>query len=313
MTRLIKVVPRCFLLSPRPRKRGSVSVWQMCQTSALQLARAAYFAPHKELSSQGSTPVRWDVALHLPCTFLPTSSLILIGNAPLFTSFLSHAFCHPKRNTPTENHNADTMSSPSQSPRMRDSRRLPPPPAAGGAASTSPSPSPLASPSPSSPAPLAPSDEEGGLLKSGDGAADDNDDEYGYPASQDIPLTMTASTVLLNLPRDATAALATAGRFVKDKVIVRFKPVGSAPPLSGGGGAGGGGGGAAADVRRKISSTQKFEVVVAFVRRALRVKESESVFLYINSSFAPALDEVVGNLHQVCWGRVGVVRLWRHV
>ena len=103
---------------------------------------------------------------------------------------------------------------------------------------------------------------------------------------------MTASTVLLNLPRDATAALAAAGRFAKDKVVVRFKPVGSAPPLSSGAAGG-------ADVRRKITATQKFEVVVAFVRRALRVQESESVFLYINSSFAPALDEVVGNLHQV--------------
>jgi ubiquitin-like protein ATG12 len=33
----------------------------------------------------------------------------------------------------------------------------------------------------------------------------------------------------------------------------------------------------------------------------LRVSERESVFLYVNSSFAPALDEVVGNLHRVCW------------
>lgn len=168
----------------------------------------------------------------------------------------------------------------------------------------------MASPSPSSsPAPLAPSDEEG-ILKGNDGAADDDDDdEYGHPVSQDLPLTMTASTVLLNLPRDATAALATAGRFAKDKVVVRFKPVGSAPPLSAGGSAGG----AAADVRRKISSTQKFEVVVAFVRRALRVKESESVFLYINSAFAPALDEVVGNLHQVCRGGAPLMQLQRTV
>lgn len=205
------------------------------------------------------------------------------------------------------------MSSPSESPRMRDSSRLPLPPSttaavASGSASASPSPLPSSSSAASSPAPLAPSDEEGGFLRAGGGGGvaddDDNDndnaddDEYGHPAAaQDIPLTMTASTVLLNLPRDATAALATAGRFAKDKVVVRFKPVGSAPPLSGGGA----GGGAAADVRRKITATQKFEVVVAFVRRALKVKESESVFLYINSAFAPALDEVVGNLHQVCW------------
>ncbi len=27
--------------------------------------------------------------------------------------------------------------------------------------------------------------------------------------------------------------------------------------------------------------------------------EMDSVFLYVNSSFAPALDEIVGNLHRV--------------
>ncbi|CAK7215317.1 Ubiquitin-like protein [Sporothrix eucalyptigena] len=179
------------------------------------------------------------------------------------------------------------MSSPSQSPRPRDlsSSRFPAPHAA------SPSPSPLASPPPASPSPFASPDDEppaDDIADGNDGNGAD-DDEYGHAAAQDLPLTMTASTVLLNLPRDATAALATAGRFAKDKVIVRFKPVGSAPPLSAAGGA---------DVRRKITATQKFEVVVAFVRRALKVQESESVFLYINSSFAPALDEVVGNLHQ---------------
>lgn len=39
--------------------------------------------------------------------------------------------------------------------------------------------------------------------------------------------------------------------------------------------------------------------MVAYLRRVLRVKETDSVFLYVNSSFAPALDEVVGNLHRV--------------
>lgn len=41
--------------------------------------------------------------------------------------------------------------------------------------------------------------------------------------------------------------------------------------------------------------------MVAYLRRVLRVGERESVFLYVNSSFAPALDEVVGNLHRVSW------------
>ncbi|KAL2119644.1 hypothetical protein VTJ04DRAFT_6605 [Mycothermus thermophilus] len=103
--------------------------------------------------------------------------------------------------------------------------------------------------------------------------------------SPDLPLTMTASTVLQQLPRDATAALAaaTSSLFPPDhKIVVRFKPVGSAPA-----------------VRRelvRVSSNHRFETVVAYLRKTLRAADHESVFLYVNSTFAPALDEVVGNL-----------------
>lgn len=103
--------------------------------------------------------------------------------------------------------------------------------------------------------------------------------------SPELPLTMTASAVLSSLPRDATSALATAGRFAQEKVLVRFKPVGSAPGLS-------------REVC-KISASQKFEAIVAYLRRVLRVKNTDSVFLYVNSAFAPSLDEIVGNLHRV--------------
>ncbi|KAF5653246.1 autophagy 12 [Fusarium sp. NRRL 25303] len=92
------------------------------------------------------------------------------------------------------------------------------------------------------------------------------------------------AVVLADLPRDASAALATAGTFKADKVVVRFKPVGSAPSL-------------AQDVC-KISATRRFEEVVRYLRKKLRCKETDSVFLYVNSAFAPSLDEVVGNLHQ---------------
>ncbi|KAK5662025.1 hypothetical protein OQA88_10137 [Cercophora sp. LCS_1] len=104
--------------------------------------------------------------------------------------------------------------------------------------------------------------------------------------SPDLPLTMTASTVLMSLPRDATAALAAAqaAGFPQEKVVVRFKPVGSAPPLR-------------RDVV-KVASTHKFESVVAYLRKMLKAQSNDSVFLYINSTFAPALDEVVGNLWQ---------------
>lgn len=33
----------------------------------------------------------------------------------------------------------------------------------------------------------------------------------------------------------------------------------------------------------------------------------ESVFCYVNSSFAPSLDEVVGNLHRVSYVETGLV------
>lgn len=126
----------------------------------------------------------------------------------------------------------------------------------------------------------------------------------------DLPLTMTASVVLTALPRDATAALKDAGAFDKPKgtppihlpsilprpralltrrplaaVTVRFKAVGSAPILK--------------QQVCRINATQRFEAVVAYLRRVLRCGPQDSVFLYVNSTFAPALDEIVGNLHRV--------------
>ncbi len=44
---------------------------------------------------------------------------------------------------------------------------------------------------------------------------------------------------------------------------------------------------------------QRFEFVVRFIRRRLGLKESEGVFCYVNSVFAPGLDEGVGNLWRV--------------
>ena len=68
-------------------------------------------------------------------------------------------------------------------------------------------------------------------------------------------------------------------------VNVRFKAVGSAPMLR--------------TQLYKISATQRFETVVKFLRTRLRVQDTDSVFLYVNSVFAPSLDEIVGNLYSV--------------
>ncbi|KAI6250308.1 Ubiquitin-like protein ATG12 [Erysiphe necator] len=104
------------------------------------------------------------------------------------------------------------------------------------------------------------------------------------PTSLTLGITLASSTHLSHLPLDVTNALSTIGEFPKKKVTVYFTPIGSAPCLR--------------QNVCKISSTQRFEVVVSYLRRTLRVTENESVFVYVNSSFAPALDEVVGNLHR---------------
>jgi ubiquitin-like protein ATG12 len=100
---------------------------------------------------------------------------------------------------------------------------------------------------------------------------------------------MTASLLLADLPRNAAAALASASpsdnKDKDNKVRVRFKPVGAAPALQ--------------QELSKISASAKFEVVVRYLRKRLRCKDTDSVFLYVNSAFAPSLDEIVGNLHQV--------------
>lgn len=166
----------------------------------------------------------------------------------------------------------------------------------------------MASPSPQPPQePSSPSESQAPTadITTSSAAHDSNDDrqaaamtapgDAGIPSrspSPDLPLTMTASLVLTSLPRDATAALAEAGAslFPPDqKVVVRFKPVGgSAPPLP---------------ARRELSRVgagQRFEVVVGYLNRVLRVGEGQgSVFCYVNATFAPALDEVVGNLWKV--------------
>lgn len=66
---------------------------------------------------------------------------------------------------------------------------------------------------------------------------------------------------------------------------MRFKAVGSAPILK--------------QQVYKISAAQRFETVVKFLRAKLKCGPRESVFCYVNSVFAPGLDEVVGNLFKV--------------
>ncbi|RMZ11694.1 hypothetical protein D0860_03270 [Hortaea werneckii] len=106
--------------------------------------------------------------------------------------------------------------------------------------------------------------------------------------TSDMPLTMAASVVLEQLPKDATKALETAGELEQAKatdvrkVTIRLNPLPNTPQLR--------------QPRFKCSSNQRFEAIVRFLRRKLGLQDHESVFCYVNSVFAPGLDEGVGNL-----------------
>ncbi|CAF9909653.1 MAG: Ubiquitin-like protein [Alectoria fallacina] len=113
------------------------------------------------------------------------------------------------------------------------------------------------------------------------------------PNPDTLPLPLSASLILTSLPQDATTALAKASDDVDGippKVTIRFQPVGSAPHLR--------------QKIFKVSSANRFETVVSFLSKKLKGMEGVDgegggVFCYVNSVFAPGLDEGVGGLWRV--------------
>lgn len=107
----------------------------------------------------------------------------------------------------------------------------------------------------------------------------------------------TASSSTISLPQELVD-LATDESF---KVLIRLHPLPGAPTLR--------------SLRFKLSSNQRFEMFINLMRRKLKLEEHESVFCYVNSMFAPGLDEGIGNLWRVSgFGRmaeglgIGVLR-----
>lgn len=97
--------------------------------------------------------------------------------------------------------------------------------------------------------------------------------------------TLSASAVLPSLPTDTAEVLERFSEQLKNSKVkcqLKFRPIGGATP------------GLKQSVY-KIAETQQFSVVVKFLRKHLKVKNSQ-LFCYINS-FAPGLDETVGSLH----------------
>jgi ubiquitin-like protein ATG12 len=132
-------------------------------------------------------------------------------------------------------------------------------------------------------------------------------------AGPDLPLSLSTSTLLTTtLPTDARSALATLASTLDPpthKITVRFQAIGDAPPLK---------------VKvAKVSASHTFATVVRFLRKRLYgnaptegggaaggegvadgggsgvKRKEESLFCYVNSVFAPGLDEGVGNLWRV--------------
>lgn len=102
------------------------------------------------------------------------------------------------------------------------------------------------------------------------------------------PATLSASAVLPSLPSDTAAILETFSQQLQQsnvKCQLKFRPIGGATP-------------ALKQSVYKIAETQQFGVVVKFLRKQLKIKNSQSsqIFCYI-SSFAPGLDETVGSLY----------------
>lgn len=115
------------------------------------------------------------------------------------------------------------------------------------------------------------------------------------PTPPPLPIPASTSILFQNLPYNSTVALHRASALpaskAQPKILVRFKPVGSAPAL--------------AKPIWKIDSSKPFSKVVRTLRDQLRkggsrVGEGEEVFAYVNSTFAPGLDEEVGMLFEVC-------------
>lgn len=70
----------------------------------------------------------------------------------------------------------------------------------------------------------------------------------------------------------------------RDKVVVIFKSVANAPILK--------------TSKFKVSTSKTIASMIDFIRKAAtaKIEPSQSVFIYINQSFAPSLDQTIQNL-----------------
>jgi ubiquitin-like protein ATG12 len=75
-----------------------------------------------------------------------------------------------------------------------------------------------------------------------------------------------------------------------EKVIIRLMATGNAPILK--------------QSVFKMSSSHQFSHLISFIRKQLSLKDGESLFCYVNASFAPTPDEGIDGLYR-CFGADG--------
>ncbi|KAL3901125.1 MAG: hypothetical protein SGCHY_000845 [Lobulomycetales sp.] len=56
----------------------------------------------------------------------------------------------------------------------------------------------------------------------------------------------------------------------------------------------------------KVKADEPFQVVMSYLRKQLRVRSGDGLYLYVNAAFAPSPDELVGNLYR-CFGNKKLV------
>merc|ERR1712227_525039 len=59
----------------------------------------------------------------------------------------------------------------------------------------------------------------------------------------------------------------------------------------------------------KVDNEKKIEWIIAFIRKYLKLEDSESLFVYVNQAFSPSPDQSVGNLCE-CFGSEGKLVLY---
>ncbi|KAF9927555.1 hypothetical protein BGZ65_006723 [Modicella reniformis] len=94
--------------------------------------------------------------------------------------------------------------------------------------------------------------------------------------------TTTTTTTTTAPPASPATVIANHKKKDTSKVVVRFRAVGNAPILR--------------QTMYKITATNKFMAVIQFLRKELNYRQSDPLFLYVNSVFSPAPDEIVNNL-----------------